>query len=191
MLAIVPATWRVLTMRHSIAIRVNVCVPLTAVDECCVAAIWSHSDVAIGPRVERARRALHKGVSNMTLVVTGKAADLDQPAEVAVEGEIREFVRRDGPSLRRTPEMDSELVANNISTLLQRVAGSSVQEIDRLISELQTLRDMLHEEGARVQREITEYAHLSQSAMQSTKIIAESLGKWKGGSDWAPRAAVR
>jgi hypothetical protein len=47
MLAIVPATWRVLTMRHSIATRVNVCVPLTAVDECWLAAIWSHSDVAI------------------------------------------------------------------------------------------------------------------------------------------------
>jgi hypothetical protein len=123
----------------------------------------------------------------MTLVVSSKPADLDQPAaEAAVEGEIREFVRRDGPSLRRSPEMDSELVANNISTLLQRVAGSSVQEIDRLITELQTLRDMLQEEGARVQREITEYAHLSQSAMQSTKIIAESLGKWKGASDWAP-----
>jgi len=106
----------------------------------------------------------------MTLVVSSKPADLDQPAEAAVEGEIREFVRRDGPSLRRSPEMDSELVANNISTLLQRVAGSSVQEIDRLI---------------------TEYAHLSQSAMQSTKIIAESLGKWKGGADWAPRTAQR
>ena len=36
------------------------------------------------------------------------------------------------------------------------------------------------QEGARVQREITEYAHLSQSAMQSTKIIAESLSHWKG-----------
>ena len=126
----------------------------------------------------------------MTLVVSSKPADLDQPAEAAVEGEIREFVRRDSPSLRRSPEMDSELVANNISTLLQRVAGSSVQEIDRLITELQTLRDMLQEEGARVQREITEYAHLSQSAMQSTKIIAESLGKWKGGADWAAPAPL-
>ena len=115
----------------------------------------------------------------MTLVVSSKPADLDQPAEAAVEGEIREFVRRDGPSLRRSPEMDSELVANNISTLLQRVAGSSVQEIDRLITELQTLRDMLQTEGARVQREIVEYATLSQAAMQSTKIIAESLTHWK------------
>src|SRR5947208_17167266 len=115
----------------------------------------------------------------MTLVVSGKPADLDQPTEVPVEGEIREFVRRDGASLRRTPENDSEMVANNISTLLQRVAGTSVQEIDRLISELQTLRDLLHTEGTRVQREIAEYAQLSQSAMQSTKIFGESLIQWK------------
>jgi serine phosphatase RsbU (regulator of sigma subunit) len=127
----------------------------------------------------------------MTLVTTGKAADLEKKPETAVEGEIREFVRRDGANLRRSPEMDSEIVANNISVLLQRVAGSSVQEIDRLISELQTLREMLHEEGARVQRQITEYAQLSQSAMQSTKIIAESLGQWKKSEDWAPRTAPR
>jgi hypothetical protein len=118
----------------------------------------------------------------MTAVKSGKPIDLDAARETEVEGEIREFVRRDGPSLRRAPESDSEVVANNISTLLQRVAGTSVQEIDRLIAELQTLREMLQTEGARVQREITEYAHLSQSAMQSTKIIAESLGHWKGAS---------
>jgi hypothetical protein len=106
--------------------------------------------------------------------------DLDNSTENAVEGEIREFVRRDVATLRRTtPEGDSELVANNISTLLQRVAGSSVAEIDRLMAELHTLRDLLQAESARVQREITDYAHLSQSAMQSTKIISESLSKWK------------
>jgi hypothetical protein len=59
------------------------------------------------------------------------------------------------------------------------VAGSSVHEIDRLITELHTLREHLQSEGTRVQREIAEYAHLSQSAMQSTKIIAESLSHWK------------
>jgi hypothetical protein len=106
-------------------------------------------------------------------------ADMDQSTETAVEGEIREFVRRDVATLRRSPEAESEVVANNISTLLQRVAGSSVQEIDRLIAELQTLRELLQAEGVRVQREITEYAHLSQSAMQSTKVITESLSKWK------------
>jgi hypothetical protein len=97
-----------------------------------------------------------------------------------VEGEIREFVRRDFASVRRQPENDGEVVANNISSLLQRVSGSSVQEIDRLIGELQTLRERLHNEGERVQREIIQYANLSQAAMQSTKIIAESLTNWKG-----------
>ena len=54
------------------------------------------------------------------------------------------------------------------------------------MTELHTLRELLQSEGARVQREITEYAHLSQSAMQSTKVIAESLAKWK--SEGAVRA---
>jgi hypothetical protein len=113
---------------------------------------------------------------------SGKPAELEA-AEAGMEGEIREFVRRDGASLRRAPDSDSELVAANISTLLQRVAGSSVQEIDRLIAELQTLRNLLHTEGARVQREITEYAHLSHSAMQSTRILTVSLASWKHGAD--------
>jgi transposase len=123
----------------------------------------------------------------MTAIKSTKGVENDQqPRENGVEGEIREFVRRDGQALRRAPETDSELVAHNISTLLQRVAGTSVQEVDRLIGELQQLRELLQQEGARVQREITEYAHLSQSAMQSTKIIAESLSHWKG--DGAVRA---
>lgn len=122
----------------------------------------------------------------MTLIKSKEPAELEKPTESAVEGEIREFVRRDVATLRRSSEAESEAVANNITTLLQRVAGSSVQEIDRLMSELHTLRDLLQSEGARVQREITQYAHLSQSAMQSTKIINESLAKWK--SEGAARA---
>jgi hypothetical protein len=49
----------------------------------------------------------------------------------------------------------------------------------------------LHDEGARVQRELAEYAHLSQSAMQSTKIIAESLAQWKRGGEWSAPASPR
>ena len=115
----------------------------------------------------------------MSLIKSRDSVEDDTPTETEVEGEIRDFVRRDVATLRRSPESDSEMVASNISTLLQRVAGTSVQEIDRLISELQALREMLHNEGARVQREIVEYATLSQAAMQSTKIIAESLTHWK------------
>src|SRR5215472_13650177 len=111
--------------------------------------------------------------------------DLDMLAESAAEGEAaegvaaegaeEEFVRRqDAP--HRSPE-DSEVVANNINTFLQRVAGFSVAEIDRQITELRNLREELQSEGARIEREITQYSHLSRSARQSTKIITETLVK--------------
>jgi len=113
----------------------------------------------------------------MAVMKSSETAEAGKLSEV--EGEIREFVRRDVATLRRQPESDGEMVANNISALLHRVAGTSVKEIDKLILELQTLREMLQNEGARVQREIVEFATLSQAAMQSTRIIAESLTQWK------------
>jgi hypothetical protein len=107
------------------------------------------------------------------------SVEAEQASQAQVEGEIREFVRRDVTMLRRSPENESEMVANNVASLLQRVAGTSVRDIDKLIVELQTLRDLLQAEGARVQREIVEFASLSQGAMQSTRIITESLTHWK------------
>jgi hypothetical protein len=41
------------------------------------------------------------------------------------------------------------------------------------------VRDFLKAEGERVQREIASYAQLSQVAMTSVKIIAESMSQWK------------
>jgi hypothetical protein len=83
----------------------------------------------------------------------------------------------------RSPRAESEVVADGIGSLLNRVAGSSVQEIDQLIAELQTLRRLLQNEGARVQREIAEYASLSQSAMKTTNLIAENIAKLKSDAD--------
>ena len=125
----------------------------------------------------------------MTPATTEKPLDLDQAFAPAPEGELREFVRRDGASVRRTPETDGELVANNIGTLFERVAGTSVQEIDGLIAGLRTLRSLLQDQGARVQREMAEYAHLSQAAMWSTKIIAEGLVQWKKAGNWPSHTA--
>ena len=100
-------------------------------------------------------------------------------AEAEMEGEVREFVRRETDSGPRRSENEGKLIADNISSLLQRVSATSVQEIDVLIDDLKILRERLHEDGRRVQRQIVEYASLSQAAMKSTKIISESLGNWK------------
>jgi hypothetical protein len=106
-------------------------------------------------------------------------AEHDQP-EIEVEGEIREFVRREvATNPGRQPENESELVASNINSVLQRVSAASVQEIDKLITELESSRDMLNSEAARVQRELVQYSTLTQAALQSTKIITESLTQWK------------
>ena len=99
-------------------------------------------------------------------------AELDKVTEV--EGEIRDFVRE-----RRDTVDDGQHVANRLTFLIDQVAGSSIQEIDHLSARLQALREQLHEQGERVQREVVEYAALSQSTMQSTRIISENLARWK------------
>ena len=96
-----------------------------------------------------------------------------------LEDELYDSVQREAASLRRARASESQASANNLEAMLQRVAGSSLHDIDRIVDELQILRERLETEGERVQREIAEYAHLSQSSLQSTKIIAESLTQWK------------
>jgi len=111
---------------------------------------------------------------------TRDTAEHDQPAQTEMEAEIREFVRRDVATNReRQPENESGMMAGSINSVLQRATKTSVQEIDKLITELQTLGDTLHSERARVQQEIVQYSTLTRVALESTKIIAESLTQFK------------
>src|SRR5260370_26940015 len=103
----------------------------------------------------------------MAVVRSRESVEVSRVTEV--EGERRELCA--DVATVRSPEAESEVVANSIGSLLQRVAGSSVQDIDQLIAELQAMRTSLKSEGARVQRGIIEDAHFSQSVMQSTKVI--------------------
>jgi len=118
--------------------------------------------------------------------------DSDQTA--AVEGEIREFVRRDVAYLRKTrpetepaPGANGDAVTENLNSLIRRVSGASMEEIDRVILELQAVRDMLRSEGERVTREISGYASLSHAATTSMKVIADSLTQWRSGPTSHPR----
>lgn len=120
----------------------------------------------------------------MTAIKTDKPAENGHAAAAnEFEGQIREFVRRDvAPWRKRPTDLDSpqaEHVSNNVSNLVQRVAGASMTEIDNVIVELQSVREILRKEGERVQREISGYANLSQAAMASMKIIAESMVQWR------------
>lgn len=107
----------------------------------------------------------------------------EQAAVTAFEGEIREFVRRDVAHLRRqrndVEQPASEPVTDNLNVLIRRVSGASMDEIDRVILELQGVREMLRSEGERVSREIAGYASLSHAAMTAMKVIGDSLTQWK------------
>jgi hypothetical protein len=63
----------------------------------------------------------------------------------------------------------------NLANLLHQVLKTSTGEIDSLISELQTLRKKLQSDGDRIQRDVTEYAELSQRVMQLTTVISDSV----------------
>jgi hypothetical protein len=128
--------------------------------------------------------------------VEGVEVDENLDAVTEVEAGIREFVRNDVAYLRRPapgllgnnpepPALDpaTDATVNSVNSLIQRVAGTSLAEIENLMSELETLRDLLHAEGQRVQREIAGYAQLSQAAMKSTRMIADNVSQWKRAAD--------
>ena len=79
--------------------------------------------------------------------------DENNAAVSDVEEGIRDFVRNDIAYLRRPPipspetapvDSNAEATANNVNSLIQRVAGTSLAEIEKLIAELESLRDLLH-----------------------------------------------
>ena len=112
-------------------------------------------------------------------------SDVDQAAVNALEGEVREFVRRDGTLLHRQrsdADPANDPAAENLNKSIRRVASVSIEEIDRVILELQSVRDTLRSEGERVSREIASYASLNQHLTTGMKVVAENLMQWQRAS---------
>ncbi len=93
-----------------------------------------------------------------------------------------------GNAARRSRPADP--VTDNLNALIRRVSGASMEEIDRVILELQGVRDMLRSEGERVGREIAGYASLSHASMTAMKVIADSLTQWKSAPDKPPQRSA-
>ena len=132
----------------------------------------------------------------------------DQNAIAQVEGEIRAFVRKDVvrkdlAPWRRSPQQQlppgaaemprdfsidnvkidnakpRDLPIDNVNSLIGRISGQSAEQIDKLITDLETLRGLLRGEAERLQRELLGYADMSQTAMTSIRVIGESVAQWK------------
>jgi len=86
------------------------------------------------------------------------------------DGTMDEFVPQ-----HQIAKTHREPTANEIGPLLGRAAGESVQRIDDLIDGLQSMRERLNREAARVHHEMIAYTRFSQSTLDSTKVISEGL----------------
>jgi hypothetical protein len=71
------------------------------------------------------------------------------------------------------PSQSNETAHGNLDALIRRVAATSMDEIDKVIHELEKMREMLRNEGERVSREIGGYASLSQLSVSSMKAISD------------------
>ena len=109
---------------------------------------------------------------------------MNSKPEISVE-RIINSVRSDAltdflAGLKPQPDMVGD-VNQAIGALIDNVSTTSIAEIEKLISDLETVRNYLKSEGDRVQQEIARYAHLSDTASASVKIITEKLGQWREG----------
>ncbi|SRR5437660_8065093 len=127
----------------------------------------------------------------MTVIRASRPVEDNSALTAEVEVESHGLVRRQFGSARlpmaarlQVPVVEGDdREVGRVNSLVQRVAGASVLEIEKLVSELQGLRDFLHREADRFQREMTGYVHLSDAAMKSTTIIADSVSQWKSAID--------
>jgi hypothetical protein len=104
--------------------------------------------------------------------------------DISLESQTRDYGLKDGAPIRRVRAAEaSESAVTKVNSLVERVAGTSLQEIDDLVVEMQNLRVFLVGEGERLQRELANYAKLNKATQRSAKIIAESLPNWKVTAD--------
>jgi hypothetical protein len=121
----------------------------------------------------------------MSMIEVSKPMQQSHAADPAeLEEQMCEVVRDSiSPARKSLAESGSDVGADGTNGLLRQLAGTTFEEIEKLIDGLQGLRVHLQGEGERVQREIVKYAQLSQAAMKSTKVIAEGMSRLHSSSE--------
>src|SRR5438034_10675731 len=118
----------------------------------------------------------------MNSLRSGERAQANGAAGVfsKLEGEIREVVSRSATAPRGPQQSANELAAGNVGSLLQHVSGTSVQEIEKLIAELEIVRDTLGKEAGRGQRGIVGYNALIENGRGWIRRLCGRLDFWQG-----------
>jgi hypothetical protein len=87
--------------------------------------------------------------------------------------ESRDLPHTEAPS---TPKTGTDA---DVARLIQNVGATSIAEFEKLIGELQEVKNFLQSEGERIQQEAARYMNLTQMASASVKIIFDSVSGWR------------
>jgi hypothetical protein len=105
-------------------------------------------------------------------------------AATQLEEDLTALIRRDSPPSRhRDREPVPDPTSGHLNGLLQQVGGVSIEEIDRIILELQNVRDMLRGESERLSNEVARYADLNNTTMILMRSLADRLKLSKSPED--------
>jgi hypothetical protein len=100
----------------------------------------------------------------------------DKAAAADLESEVRDVVQAVFVPHRRGLDSGTQAITE-LDPLVVRLAGASVEEIDRIIGQLQTMRDMLRAERDRVQGELMRYVDTNRPQLSSLKYVADDLAE--------------
>jgi DNA repair exonuclease SbcCD ATPase subunit len=103
----------------------------------------------------------------MSVAAPAIADEKSLAAEVAAETEIRNLVAQ------------TAVDAERIRSPLAGYITNSDDELGKLISELQELRECLKSEAERLQREFANYENMQQNVSAAANIINQTIGPWK------------
>jgi hypothetical protein len=89
----------------------------------------------------------------------------------AIEIDMRDVLRA-----KKAKHSDPRIEpGKDYASLVSRMSSHSVHEIDHLIAGLQGVREKLNNDGDRLHREIEQHAAFSQSIIQLTEIVSDSV----------------
>jgi hypothetical protein len=76
-----------------------------------------------------------------------------------------------------TPNIEAA-IPSDVNTLLDRMSGLSLAEMDKAIQELQKARNFLRNEKERLRLEIVEHLRLTKAAMGSARAVSENIARF-------------
>jgi hypothetical protein len=109
------------------------------------------------------------------------------------------------PPNRRAPENESAVAfprqqqrqanpangpVEELNAVIRRVGGTAMQQIDQVIRELESVREIMRNEGERVSREVAGYASLGHEGVTAMQVLADSIKEWRDGPDKSDSPSV-